>query len=107
MERIVITTLEELDNFLQDFNKKVFAFDTETTSLKYDLLEINGFSLCDGVKSCYVKLNHQRELAKFFLNRIFPHNTNGKDLLIIAHNIVFDAKVLAKYGFSIHNAEWV
>ena len=96
MKRFVLTNIEELKEFLSDF-KTSAAFDTETTSLKYIDLEVEGISLCDGNKACYMDLTTypSKTITKIF-SLIFGHlNT------IVAHNIVYDMKVIHKYGISL------
>ncbi len=103
MRRFVIKTEKDLKIFLSKFNKKVFAFDTETTSLRYTELEIEGFSLCSGDISCYVFLAD-------YENKIINEEHNALvsllgDLVknaevLIGHNLVYDLKVLDKIGIS-------
>ena len=71
------------------------AIDTETTSLVYTKLDIVGFSLCDGKRSCYVDVvnNHRHRLLSllsFYLTEYKP--------LMIFHNAAFDIMVLKKVG---------
>lgn len=95
MKRYIIKTLMDTKKFFKHFNTDVFSFDTETTALKYMELDIEGISFCDGILSCYIDLidNEDRKEILSFLNNIF---SNVK--VIIAHNILFDLKVLHKVG---------
>ena len=99
MIRKVLKTEEEVKEFLKDFGPN-FAFDTETTGLKYMTLEIEGISLCDGKKACYIDLinNQDFSLIISLLKALFMETNT-----IIAHNIVFDMKVLHKYGISLED----
>jgi DNA polymerase-1 len=97
MERKILKTLEEVECFFKNFGKS-FSVDTETTSLKYTELEIEGISFCDGNKACYINLidNHYQQDILQFLKTIFEGANT-----IVAHNIVYDMKVLHKYGISL------
>jgi len=121
MEKYIIKTEEELKQFLEGFGKS-FSFDTETTSkeieefrdrfgrerdlpeelekqgLDYCLLEIEGLSLCDGRKACYIDLVNNKNITSL-LSLLKPVFNNAST--IVAHNIVFDMKVLHKYGVSL------
>lgn len=95
INRKVINSLDHAEAF----NWSFFAFDTETTSLKQTVLEITGLSLCDGVNNYYLPLTEANRLEE--LNRF-------KDLVticghLIGHNIVFDLRVLAKYGVTFNH----
>lgn len=96
MKRSIIKTSLDFKEFLNTF-KGTFSFDTETTDLNYTRLEMEGFSLCDGASACYVDLidNPEQHELLLQLKELF---SNAKT--IIAHNIVFDLKVLHKYGIT-------
>jgi len=103
MKRTVIETFINAKYFFEDFKKEVFGFDTETTSLKYLELDIEGCSFCDGKKVCYIDLidNPEKEIILNYLcTEIFTLNK-----ILIAHNIVFDLKVLKKYGIIPQSSE--
>ena len=78
------------------FNKPIdkLSFDTETTSLDYQTLDVVGISFYDGEDVCYVDLvdNANRDLIFYALDS-YLHL-----IKLIAHNIVFDLKVLWKFG---------
>ena len=97
MKRYVIESPAELAEFLKDFGSS-FAFDTETTSLKYTELEIEGISLCDGKKACYIDFT----VCVFQDFYVALSNLFKGASTIIAHNIVFDMKVLHKYGIDLN-----
>jgi len=93
--RKVIKYSSELDEFLSKFNTKLFSLDTETTSLIYTEIELVGISLCDGNSACYI------DMYKDFDNLItIIHKLIDNAETIIAHNIVYDMKVLHKYGIT-------
>jgi DNA polymerase-1 len=99
MHRSVIKTDEDFRKWLSSAKWDTMAFDTETTSLKYTDLDLNGFSLCDGNKVCYVDVadNVQKDSILATLNKVFTH---PKMKLIIMHNAPFDLMVLHKMGIT-------
>jgi DNA polymerase-1 len=92
MHKTVIHTPLEFLKWWQAHRQPVMSLDTETTSLDYLEMELEGFSLCNGTHSCYVQYdNHEWVLAAL------------KDVVdyldvTVMHNAVFDLKVLHKYN---------
>lgn len=100
------TILEEadLDRWIDWLSKaKLFAYDSETTSLDELQAEIVGvsFALDDG-RACYIPVAHDYLGAPKQLNRdtvlkkLKPILENGQKK-IIGHNLKYDLKVLANY----------
>jgi len=87
-----INTTTKLDSMSWDF----MCFDTETTSLQQDKLEITGISLCDGNHNYYIPVY---ESSRNIIMEYFKEQFNKTNKLI-AHNIVFDLRVLYKYNIS-------
>ncbi len=79
--------------------KDTVALDTETSDLNYLRLEIEGFSICDGVQACYVNLKGNKYKDKLLRQLEFYLNERCK--LVIFHNAPFDMMVLYKYGVEI------
>ena len=76
-----------------------FAFDTETTHTRYDVLETVGVSLSDGKMSWYIPVMDiggtvEYPLILAFLKCLFGNRKS----VAIAHNAKFDLKVLRKMG---------
>jgi len=112
IKRRVITTVHEFYEVLKGFNTKEFSWDTETTNLRQDLLEITGASFCDGDLAFYVvidsSLNVNKEpcvSANDFSRVINEYGLFSKDNLNIAHNWVFDARVVNKYDISLFDTK--
>ena len=79
--------------------RRVFALDTECTSLNYLDLELIGFSICDGKQACYVDLldpyidiQEVLDVLDFYI---------GEAEMIIMHNAPFDMGVLRKVGIDV------
>jgi DNA polymerase-1 len=114
MERQILKTLTEVQTFFTDFGK-TYAWDTETTGLKYMQLEIEGASFYDGVKACYIPFMYRYNIKTS--PSVYWTNPETNDILkflkpifetaktSIAHNIVFDMKVIYKYGISLEGVK--
>lgn len=100
MERTILKTKKEVELWFQGKGTQ-FAFDTETTALKYTELELEGISFANQHGACYIDLvnNPQIDGILEFLRFHFDNALT----LIIAHNIVFDMKVLHKYGIKCYH----
>lgn len=108
-----IFNLDEWHEVLSNVKKsKLFAFDTETTSLDYMEAELVGFSLAwqqgDKVEAVYVPLAHDYENAPEQLSLEQVKTTlidllNSKELKLVGQNLKYDKNVLIKYGISINN----
>ena len=83
-------------------NWNTICFDTETTSLKQDQLEITGLSLCDGEHNYYIPIP---ETSRNTIMKYFSKQFNQTKKLI-AHNIVFDLRVLAKYDITFNTTKF-
>jgi len=68
------------------------GLDTETSSLNYIAMELEGFSLCNGTHSCYVPYD-KHEWVLIALKDVVDYLS-----VVVFHNAVFDLKVLHKYG---------
>ena len=89
-------------------NKNEVAFDTETTSLRQDELEITGISFSDGVNSFYAPVHSSKNvrnvkcITSVELNScLYPFFKSMDRGLLIAHNWVFDARVIGKNCYDI------
>lgn len=91
-EVISYKELSKLDNL----DWSCICFDTETTSLRQDELEITGLSLCDGNYNYYLPVTPEQRLN--IMSTIKEYFSLSKK--IIGHNIVFDLRVLYKYGIN-------
>lgn len=97
MKQTLIRTNKDFRRWLNSARYTKLAFDTETTSLDYCELDIQGFSLCDGHKACYVNLVQNGERGAI-LGSLKHLLTCGKMELLIMHNASFDLAVLHKIG---------
>lgn len=86
---------------------KIFAFDTETTSLNYLTAELVGvsFALTSG-EAAYVPMAHdylgvREQLSRTAVLTTLKPLLENPSLLKIGHNIKYDAHVLANYGIEL------
>jgi len=108
MKKYYLKTVDEVVEFFKDFGQS-YSFDTETTSLSYTKLKIEGISFCDGHKSCYIPFLN-RNLITEEVNWENPETTQIIEELknvfmesktVVMHNAVFDMKVILKYGINL------
>lgn len=101
---IYARTPDEACAALAQINWFVVAIDTETNFIdennRYDNLVGKGYSVSDGRTVVYVDLFDQPQGCKVLGEFLKRTNT------IIGHNIIYDAKILHKYGVDIRDKEW-
>jgi len=105
-----VLTMKELDAWLAKLKKaKLFAFDTETTSLDYMVAEVVGISFAiEPGKAAYVPLAHAYEDAPKQLDRDkvlakFKPLLESDKGQIIGQHIKYDINVLRKYNIVLSN----
>lgn len=95
MTRQLIRTVGEFESWEKQGDFLHVALDTETTSLKYMDLDVEGISLSNGLYTCYIDLiDNPQSLALLDCVRRFL----ARVLVLIGHNLVFDLKVLRKFN---------
>lgn len=102
-----ITQEQELGKLLQEIDSsKIFALDTETTSLDPSEAELVGISIChNDEKAYYIPVGHksgeQLELEKVI--KLLAPILQTADITKIMHNAKYDIEVLHNYGLEINN----
>lgn len=103
----LVDTLEHLDAWLERVRRaKVFAFDTETTSIDPMVAEPVGFSIATEIGSgCYVPLvgPDGPVIDAAGAKRRLVELLSDTGLRLIGQNIKYDAKVLARWGVEVRN----
>jgi len=105
-----ITSLSALDDWITKLeNAKLFAFDTETTSLNYMQAEVVGlsFAVADG-EAAYVPLTHDYEEAPAQLDRDtvlakLKPLLEGEKRNLVGQHIKYDINVLRNHGIELQN----
>jgi len=105
MEKIKCRTVEEAYEAIKLLNTNVFSFDTETTDVIYTKLKITGISFCDGTLALYFYIDDKNRDEMIEVITDFFESLDNQ-ATIIAHNIVFDMKVLWKYGINVNRCKW-
>ncbi len=103
MNRQVLISPNDVVEWFNNNSIDTISLDTETTSLDYSTLKIEGLSIYNGKNVCYIDLDNNQFKAEIlqFLRYKFKENK-----LLIAHNIKFDLKVLHKYNINFTNSEY-
>ncbi len=99
----MITDEKELNKVIDNIKKtKIFAIDTETTSLNYKDAELVGFSICsDENHAYYVPLAHksdQRQIDFKTALNLLKGIIENEQITKIGHHIKYDMHVLERYG---------
>jgi len=96
--KTAITTYKDMIAYFGEHSFKTCGFDTECTSLDYFDLEMTGFSLSNGVDTCYVDIykNKDRKAMVGLLKELFRSHIKS----FAMHNAPFDLKVLHKEGIT-------
>jgi DNA polymerase-1 len=99
----MINDEKELNKVIDSIKKtKIFAIDTETTSLNYKDAELVGFSICsDENHAYYVPLTHksdQRQIDFKTALNLLKGIIENEQITKIGHHIKYDMHVLERYG---------
>tara|TARA_Y100000996_G_scaffold162042_1_gene125704 strand:+ start:4122 stop:6806 length:2685 start_codon:yes stop_codon:yes gene_type:complete len=103
----IISTQVEFDSLLKKLlKKKIFSFDTETSSIDPISAELIGMSFsADESEAYYIPINHcdkngninfDKDYLYLELKKLFENKT----LTVIGQNIKYDINVLAKYNIN-------
>ena len=103
-----IYTKKDLEMWINDLKKsKIFAFDTETTSLSYLNAEIVGlsFSTHPGA-AAYIPLKHDyagapEQLDRNYVFEILRPILESETILKVGHNLKYDKHVLANHDINL------
>ena len=108
----IVNTKKDLQNIISKIKQnKIFAFDTETTSLDAIQAELVGFSIStDGIEGAYIPINHQdaseKQLDQEYIIKELDDLFSIKDITVIGHNLKYDLNVLAKYNLQCSNTKF-
>ena len=102
---ILVTSLSQLDEIFKNSNwtqgKSFIAFDTETTGLNPEELDIVGYSFCiDGVSTYYVPVNHfqyEHNLGEPSCAYIYERMCEAQKVFM--YNARFDCRVMEYIGY--------
>ena len=104
----LINNTDILQQYLvQIEEKKIFAFDLETTSLIIQEAEIVGIAIAvEGLAAAYIPLAHLENKPQLELNETleaFAKIFANPDICLIAHNLKYEISVLKNYNIILKN----
>lgn len=99
----IVKTSEDVKRLAETYDFTTISFDTETNSVHgapapYTDLVIEGLSIYNGKEAFYCDLFENPQTQEIL--ELFKHIFSTKVKTLICHNIVFDLKVLYKYGIT-------
>lgn len=106
---VLITSMEELRNAFKGYEdgKYFMGFDTETTGLNFEELELVGYSFClDGKTSYYVPVYHfeyEHNLGEPAVEFIYDRMCHAK--MVFLFNMRYDFRVFEFRGYKEHKKE--
>ena len=108
---VLVTSIEQLNKIFDDMHwepgKFFLAFDTETTGLDFELLNLVGYSFCiDGVSTYYVPVNHfdyENNLGDEACDIIYQKMLEAR--LVFMYNAQYDMEVFEYIGYKEHKEE--
>ena len=102
MDKETLTHAADVNRWMLEHKTDVISFDTETSDLQYSVLQLEGISICNGTSSLYIDLFENPEFDRIIeLLRLFFKSVE----IVIGHNLVFDLKVLHKYGIDCNHCQ--
>ena len=101
----IVNKISELDKLMKAcFDKKIFAFDTETDSTDSIKASLVGVSICLDINTAfYIPINHHKTDTQVDLKTLILKLQNlfiNKNITVIGQNIKYDMNVLYKYGIT-------
>ena len=104
----LINNTDILQQYLvQIEEKKIFAFDLETTSLIIQEAEIVGIAIAvEGLSAAYIPLAHQEKTPQLELQETldaFKKIFSNPNIYLIAHNLKYEISILKNYNIILSN----
>lgn len=104
---VLVESMEDLESIFKDKKDYYMAFDTETTGLDFEEIDLVGYSFClDGKTAYYVPVYHFQyggnlgeESVKFIYERMCEANK------VFMYNMRYDARIMEYYGYKENKAD--
>ena len=111
-EFVLVTSMEQLNQVFIDAKwepgKSFISFDTETTGLNFEELDLVGYSFCiDGKKAVYVPVNHfeyEHNLGEPAVEYIYNRMCEARQVFM--YNARYDCRVLEYRGIKEQSEEF-
>lgn len=104
---VLVESMEDLESIFKDKKDYYMAFDTETTGLDFEEIDLVGYSFClDGKTAYYVPVYHFQydgnlgdESVKFIYERMCEAKK------VFMYNMRYDARIMEYYGYKENKAD--
>ena len=104
---VLVESMEDLENIFKDKKDYYLAFDTETTGLNFEEIDLVGYSFClDGKTAYYVPVYHfqyEGNLGEESVKFIYERMCEAKKVFM--YNMRYDARIMEYYGYKENKAD--
>ena len=104
---VLIESMEDLKSIFKDKKDYYMAFDTETTGLDFEEIDLVGYSFClDGKTAYYVPVYHfqyEGNLGEESVKFIYERMCEAKKVFM--YNMRYDARIMEYYGYKENKAD--
>lgn len=104
---VLVESMEDLVNIFKDKKDYYMAFDTETTGLNFEEIDLVGYSFClDGKTAYYVPVYHfqyEGNLGEESVKFIYERMCEAKKVFM--YNMRYDARIMEYYGYKENKAD--
>lgn len=104
---VLVESMEDLKSIFKDKKDYYMAFDTETTGLDFEEIDLVGYSFClDGKTAYYVPVYHfqyEGNLGEESVKFIYERMCEAKKVFM--YNMRYDARIMEYYGYKENKAD--
>lgn len=104
---VLVESMEDLESIFKDKKDYYMAFDTETTGLDFEEIDLVGYSFClDGKIAYYVPVYHFQydgNLGEESVKFIYERMCEAKKVFM--YNMRYDARIMEYYGYKENKAD--
>ena len=104
---VLVESMEDLESVFKDKKDYYMAFDTETTGLDFEEIDLVGYSFClDGKTAYYVPVYHFQydgNLGEESVKFIYERMCEAKKVFM--YNMRYDARIMEYYGYKENKAD--
>lgn len=104
---VLVESMEDLENIFKDKKDYYLAFDTETTGLNFEEIDLVGYSFClDGKTAYYVPVYHfqyEGNLGEESVKFIYERMCEAKKVFM--YNMRYDVRIMEYYGYKENKAD--
>lgn len=104
---VLVESMEDLESIFKDKKDYYMAFDTETTGLDFEEIDLVGYSFClDGKTAYYVPVYHfqyEGNLGEESVKFIYERMCEAKKVFM--YNMRYDVRIMEYYGYKENKAD--